>query len=178
MIWITKIGYHAIGNPAIHGRLIHTYDWDRYMVQVEKTKPTSFDLERFVVAHAPVYKAALDELRAGEKRTHWMWFVFPQLRGLGRSPIALKYGIENLKEAQAYLEHPVLGPRLIECTEATLRVQDRTLHQIFGSPDDLKFRSSMTLFCEVPDAEAVFSQALDRYCNGQKDPATLKLLEG
>jgi uncharacterized protein (DUF1810 family) len=148
------------------------------MVEAPKNKTTSFDLDRFVVAQAPVYKAVLDELRAGEKHSHWMWFIFPQLRGLGCSPTALKYGIENLEEARAYLEHPVLGPRLIECTEATLRAQDRTLHQIFGSPDDLKFRSSMTLFCEAVGAETVFRQALDRYCDGQKDPATLNLLEG
>src|SRR5882724_3520289 len=108
-----------------------------------------FDLERFVKAQAPVFGAALDELKAGHKRTHWMWFVFPQLRGLGHSTMAEIYGIASLDEARAYLAHPVLGPRLRQCTEAVLAVADRSLHAIFGSPDDAKFRSSMTLFAEA-----------------------------
>ena len=105
-----------------------------------------FHLERFVAAQAPVFPAVLAELRAGRKRGHWMWFVFPQLRGLGRSPTAEFYGIGSLDEARAYLAHPVLGPRLTLCTEALLAVEGRSLHAIFGSPDNLKFCSSMTLF--------------------------------
>src|SRR3954469_15042477 len=105
-----------------------------------------FDLERFVTAQAPIFSAALDELKAGRKRSHWMWFIFPQLRGPGRSPTAEFYGLGSLDEACAYLAHPVLGPRLTLCTEARLAVQGRCLHAIFGSPDDLKFCSSMTLF--------------------------------
>ena len=106
----------------------------------------SFDLERFVTAQAPVFATAPAELQAGEKRSHWMWFVFPQLRGLGHSAMAMRYGIGSLDEARAYLAHPLLGPRLIECTCAVLAIEGRPLHAIFGSPDDVKFCSSMTLF--------------------------------
>ena len=137
----------------------------------------SFDLERFVTAQAPVFASALDELKAGQKRSHWMWFVFPQLRGLGHSAMAYRYGIGSLDEAQAYLAHPVLGPRLIECTRTVLAIEGRSLHAIFGSPDDLKFRSSMTLFSLAADeGDSVFRQALDRYCAGYADERTLALL--
>ena len=105
-----------------------------------------FALNRFVTAQAPVFAAALDELKAGRKQSHWMWFVFPQLRGLGHSAMAEFYGISSLAEARAYLAHPLLGPRLILCTETVLALQGRSVHAIFGSPDDLKFCSSMTLF--------------------------------
>jgi len=135
-----------------------------------------FDLDRFVKAQDPVIGNVLRELRAGRKETHWMWFVFPQLRGLGRSPIAQHYGIADLAEARAYLRHAVLGPRLKECVEAVLGVTGRTLHEIFGSPDDMKFRSSMTLFAAASDGGQPFRQALDRYCGGREDPATLSLL--
>ena len=136
-----------------------------------------FDLDRFVKAQDPVIDTVLRELRAGRKQTHWMWFVFPQLRGLGRSPMAQHYGITSLPEAKAYLEHPVLGSRFKECTEAVLSVSGRSLHEIFGSPDDIKFCSSMTLFDLAGDHEPIFRSALDRYCGGTQDPATLKLLE-
>ena len=135
-----------------------------------------FDLERFVKAQDPVIETVLRELRTGRKQTHWMWFVFPQLRGLGRSPMALHYGIENLDEARAYLGHAILGPRLMECVEAVLVVSGRTLHEIFGSPDDIKFCSSMALFATANGHGSLFRQALDRYCGGQMDPATLYLL--
>ena len=139
--------------------------------------PDPFDLERFVKAQAPVFEAALAELKAGEKRSHWMWFVFPQLRGLGQSSMAKFYGIGSLDEARAYLAHPVLGSRLKLCTEAVLAVERRSLHDIFGSPDDMKFRSSMTLFARASADEAnVFRQALDRYCEGRLDPRTEALL--
>ena len=139
--------------------------------------PDPFDLERFVKAQAPVFEAALAELRAGEKRSHWMWFVFPQLRGLGQSSMAQFYGIGSLDEARAYLAHPVLGSRLKLCTEAVLAVERRSLHDIFGSPDDMKFGSSMTLFARASADEAnVFRQALDRYCEGRLDPRTEALL--
>src|SRR4051812_12574295 len=105
-----------------------------------------FDLERFVTAQASAFATALDELKAGRKRSHWMWFIFPQLRGLGHSPMAQFYGISSLAEARAYLAHPRLGPRLILCTETVLAVEGRSVHAIFGSPDDMKFRSSMILF--------------------------------
>ena len=137
-----------------------------------------FNLERFVSAQAPVFATALAELKVGRKRSHWMWFVFPQLRGLGRSPMAEFYGIGSLDEARAYLAHPVLGPRLTLCTEATLSVAGRSLHEILGSPDDLKFCSSMTLFSRAEDAEeSVFRRALHRFCEGQADVRTLALLE-
>lgn len=136
-----------------------------------------FDLDRFVKAQDPVIETVLRELRSGCKESHWMWFVFPQLRGLGRSPLAQHYGIDNLAEARAYLEHPILGPRLKVCVEAVLSVSGRTLHEIFGSPDDMKFRSSMTLFNLANPIETLFQQALDRYCDGQMDPGTLRLVK-
>jgi len=135
-----------------------------------------FQLQRFVDAQAPVYRTALAELHAGAKRTHWMWFVFPQLAGLGLSPTAQLYAIASLDEARAYLAHPLLGPRLREATAAVNAVKGRTAHEIFGSPDDLKFRSSMTLFAEAPPNDAVFQAALDAYFAGQPDPRTLELL--
>jgi uncharacterized protein (DUF1810 family) len=138
-----------------------------------------FNFARFLEAQAPVYDTVHDELRAGRKRSHWMWFIFPQLAGLGSSPTAKFYGISGLPEAIAYLAHPVLGQRLLACTEAVLAVQDRSLHAIFGSPDDLKFRSSMTLFGEAGAAsDTPFRQALERYCAGEPDPRTLALLRG
>jgi uncharacterized protein (DUF1810 family) len=139
----------------------------------------SFDLERFVTAQAPAFASALAELRAGQKRSHWMWFVFPQLRGLGHSAMARRYGLGSLAEARAYLAHPLLGPRLVACTRAVLAVEGRSLRAIFGWPDDVKFRSSMTLFALAADEDdSVFRQALDRYCNGHADERTLALLEG
>lgn len=136
-----------------------------------------FDLQRFVKAQDPVFATVLDELRAGHKRSHWMWFVFPQLRDLGRSPTAQFYGVASLDEARAYLAHPILGPRLTQATEVVLAVQGRTLHEIFGSPDDLKFRSSMTLFARAAaEDDNLYRKALDRCCGGQPDAATLKLL--
>ncbi|BCJ46827.1 hypothetical protein GCM10010168_36510 [Actinoplanes ianthinogenes] len=133
------------------------------------------DLERFVRAQDGVHEQARAELAAGSKRSHWMWFVFPQLAGLGSSPTAQAYAIRDLAEARAYLAHPVLGPRLVECAETLLAVEDRTAAQIFGYPDDLKLRSSMTLFAEAADDPAVFRQVLDRYYDGP-DPRTLQLL--
>jgi uncharacterized protein (DUF1810 family) len=138
-----------------------------------------FNLDRFVSAQGDVYPEALEELRAGRKRSHWMWFVFPQLKGLGRSPTALHYGIASLDEARAYLAHPVLGPRLVEATRAVLGVEGRSLNAIVGSPDDLKFRSSMTLFAAAAgEAGDLYRNALDRYCGGKPDPVTLGLLAG
>ncbi len=136
-----------------------------------------YDLERFVKAQEPVFDTALAELRAGRKQSHWMWFVFPQLRGLGRSPMAQHYGINSLAEAVAYLEHPVLGARLRTCVEAVLTLQGRSLRQIFGTPDDLKFRSSMTLFALASGEGSVFEQALNRYCKGVMDQMTVDLVK-
>ena len=135
------------------------------------------DLDRFVQAQAPVFASALAELRAGAKRSHWMWFVFPQLRGLGRSPMAVRYGLADLAEARAYLAHPVLAGRLEACTQAVLATRGRSLAAIFGSPDDVKFRSSMTLFARADLAAGrPFAEALDRFCEGRADERTLALL--
>jgi len=134
------------------------------------------DLQRFVDAQAPLFDRALAELRAGSKATHWMWFVFPQLKALGRSGTALRYGIADLREAQAYWQHPLLGPRLRTCAEAMLGVDGKSALQILGSPDDLKFRSSMTLFSRAAPDEPVFRQAIDKYFGGRADERTLELL--
>jgi uncharacterized protein (DUF1810 family) len=134
------------------------------------------NLDRFVEAQAPVYDRALSELKAGRKQSHWMWFVFPQLAGLGRSPMAQHYAIQNLAEARAYLAHPLLGARLRESTQAVLDVEDRTAHDIFGSPDDLKFCSSMTLF-DFASPDGIFRAALEKYFNGEADPLTLQKLQ-
>lgn len=136
----------------------------------------AFELERFVSAQAGLIEQVRRELAEGRKRTHWMWFVFPQLRGLGHSATAHHYGLSGLEEARAYLQHPVLGPRLVECTSLVNAVGGRSAHDIFGSPDDLKFRSSMTLFSGVPQASGVFQQALGQYFGGAPDPRTLQLL--
>ena len=134
--------------------------------------------ELFIRAQNPVFGQVLAELRAGEKRSHWMWFIFPQLKGLGRSPTALRYGLDDLAMAQDYLKHEVLGPRLLECTRAVLGVSGRTAHQIFGSPDDLKFRSSMTLFGRADPEQPAFADALAQYYDGIEDFRTLELLGG
>ena len=139
----------------------------------------AFDLERFVSAQAPVFAEALAEICAGRKRSHWMWFVFPQLRGLGMSSTAQHYGISDLGEARAYLAHPLLSERLLRCTEAVMAIEGRSLHEIFGSPDDLKFASSMTLFSiAAPERPNLFQQAIQRCCGGQADPRTVAFLQG
>ena len=136
-----------------------------------------YDLQRFVDAQAPVMPRVEAELRAGRKTSHWMWFVFPQLRGLGRSAMAERYGIASLDEARAYLAHAVLGQRLRECCSLVLAVQGSSAHEIFGSPDDSKFRSSLTLFRHAAPDEQLFADCLRRYYNGVEDPATLALLK-
>jgi uncharacterized protein (DUF1810 family) len=135
-----------------------------------------FVLERFVHAQRGVYEVALAELRAGRKTTHWMWFIFPQLEGLGSSLMATRYGVTGLPEARAYLAHPVLGPRLIECVEAVLGVTGASAQVIFSSPDHLKFRSSLTLFAAAAPWEVVFTTALDTYFGGVRDPVTAERL--
>jgi uncharacterized protein (DUF1810 family) len=135
-----------------------------------------FDLKRFVEAQARVYPSVVEELRSGRKRSHWMWFIFPQLRGLGSSPMAARFGISSLEEAREYLRHDVLGPRLRECTRLVNQVQGRSISEIFGSPDDLKLCSSMTLFARATDDNQDFAELLDKYYGGQQDPLTLKRL--
>jgi uncharacterized protein (DUF1810 family) len=136
----------------------------------------SHDLERFVRAQDPSCETALAEIRGGRKRSHWMWYVFPQIAGLGFSETSRRYAIGSLAEARAYLAHPLLGPRLVECFEAALGVDGRTAHEIFGSPDDLKFRSCATLFACVAPQGSVFQRALYKYFGGEGDPRTLELV--
>jgi uncharacterized protein (DUF1810 family) len=135
-----------------------------------------FDLERFVAAQALVYTRVVAELSEGRKRSHWMWFIFPQIEGLGSSAMAQRFAIRSRAEAAAYLAHSVLGPRLIECTRLVLEVKNRTILDILGSPDDLKFRSSMTLFGAVSD-DPVFGRAIAAYYDGTADGATLEILQ-
>jgi uncharacterized protein (DUF1810 family) len=135
-----------------------------------------FDLRRFVEAQDPVYDTAVEELRNGAKRSHWIWFVFPQLRGLGHSPTAMQYGISSLDEARAYLAHDVLGPRLRECAQLVAAIDGRSVEDIFGWPDNLKVRSSMTLFARATNDNADFRAVLDKFYGGEEDPVTLELL--
>jgi uncharacterized protein (DUF1810 family) len=135
-----------------------------------------YHLNRFVDAQAPVIDRVREELAQGRKRSHWMWFIFPQIAGLGFSVMAQRYAIASLDEARAYLRHPILGPRLEDCTRLAVAVDGRSATEIFGSPDDMKFRSSMTLFAmAVPDG-AIFTEALRKYCAGEPDPETLMRL--
>ena len=136
-----------------------------------------FTLQRFVDAQNPVYDGVCAELRNGRKQTHWMWFIFPQLRGLGSSAMADRYGISSRKEAEAYLKHPILGPRLVECTCLVNLVEGRSIENIFGYPDNLKFRSSMTLFQSVTGANRVFHDALEKYFGGVPDSRTRDIIE-
>jgi uncharacterized protein (DUF1810 family) len=137
---------------------------------------TNFDLQRFVDAQAPVYSAVVAELRAGSKRSHWIWFIFPQLAGLGRSPTAARFAISSLAEAQAYLDHNVLGPRLRECTRLVNAIEGGSVDDIFGWPDNLKVRSSMTLFARATAENAEFVRLLEKFYAGEEDPATVALL--
>ena len=137
-----------------------------------------FQLDRFVAAQDRVYAQVLAELRAGEKRSHWMWFVFPQLAGLGSSPMARRYALSGAVEARAYLAHPVLGARLKECTRLVLEAPARSVGEFFGHPDDFKLRSCLTLFAALAPDEPVFAAALRRWFDGRGDPRTLELLSG
>jgi uncharacterized protein (DUF1810 family) len=134
----------------------------------------TYNLERFVEAQAPVYEQVLSELRAGRKQSHWIWFIFPQIAGLGYSSTAQFYAIESLDEAAAYLQHPVLGPRLRECTEIVNGIEGRSVNAILGSPDDMKFRSSMTLFAQATKDNEIFLSALKKYFEGRADELTLQ----
>lgn len=135
-----------------------------------------YDLDRFLQAQREIYAIALREIRSGRKQSHWMWFIFPQIDGLGSSPTARRYAIKTKAEAAAYLEHPVLGARIVECAEAALAVDGRSATEIFGVPDDMKLRSSATLFATVAPPGSVFERLLERYFGGQPDQRTLDLL--
>jgi uncharacterized protein (DUF1810 family) len=135
-----------------------------------------YDLERFVEAQKGAYEQVTRELRAGRKRNHWMWFIFPQIAGLGHSEMAQRYAISSLAEAAAYLKHPLLGPRLRECAQLVVDIEGRSIDQILEYPDDLKFRSSMTLFAHAGADERVFQEAMGKYFGGVEDPLTLERL--
>ena len=137
-----------------------------------------FNLARFTEAQERIYGAVLAELKSGQKRTHWMWFIFPQIDGLGHSPTAKHYAIKGIEEARAYLDHPVLGPRLVECAEAVLAVEGRSVSAIFGYPDDMKLKSSMTLFASVAEGHrSVFIRVLEKFFGGEQDGATLRIIK-
>lgn len=133
-------------------------------------------LERFIEAQAPIYVQALAELRAGQKQSHWMWFIFPQIAGLGQSATSRAYAIQSLDEARAYLAHPVLGARLRECCQAVMNLRDKSAEDIFGSVDAMKLRSSLTLFTEADHNEVLFFNLLEKYFDGDADEATLEIL--
>ena len=137
-----------------------------------------YDLRRFVQAQEDDYEQALSEIRSGRKLSHWMWYVFPQFEGLGFSSMSQRYAIKSIGEATAYLAHPILGPRLVACAEAALRIEGRTAREIFGSPDDMKLKSCATLFACVSPAGSVFHQLLNKYFQGNRDDKTLELLGG
>jgi len=137
---------------------------------------TTPGLQRFVEAQDRVYDSVCDELAMGEKTSHWMWFIFPQLKALGRSPMAKHFGLESKEEALAYWQHPVLGKRLLHCTQLLLAQRNANAHDIFGSPDDTKFKSCLTLFSQVAPQEPAFRQALERFYAGKLDDSTIKLL--
>ncbi len=143
---------------------------------MQNQPPDPFHLDRFTAAQAGVYTRVLEELRAGEKRSHWMWFIFPQIRGLGASPTSQRYAIASQAEARAYFAHPVLGARLLECTAIVNSLAHRSAAEIFGWPDELKFGSSMTLFSTFSDPGSIFSAALNKYFSGTPDQATLRQL--
>ncbi|MGL6073391.1 MAG: DUF1810 domain-containing protein [Fimbriiglobus sp.] len=140
--------------------------------------PDPFDLQRFVLAQEESYEQALNEVRAGSKHSHWIWYIFPQFRGLGFSEMSQKYAIQSLAEAHAYLQHPELGSRLLEICEATLAVEGRSALTIFGSPDDMKVRSCTTLFAHITPSDSVFEQLLAKYFDGNPDSKTLALILG
>jgi uncharacterized protein (DUF1810 family) len=142
----------------------------------ERKRQDPYQLERFVEAQDGIYETALSELRRGRKRSHWMWFIFPQIDGLARSPTAAYYAIKSLDEAKAYLEHPILGSRLEECSRTLLGLERLSTSDIFGYPDDLKFCSSMTLFDRAASQNDLFAKAIIRYCAGQRDQKTLAIL--
>src|SRR5438552_3226639 len=135
-----------------------------------------YDLQRFVRAQEHDYEDALSEITSGRKRSHWMWYIFPQFEGLGTSPTSKQYSVKSLSEARAFLAHPVLGPRLLACAEAAVRVDGRSAADIFGSPDDMKLRSCATLFAAVSPAGSVFHRIIDKYFHGEPDARTLRLI--
>ena len=148
------------------------------MPATTESRGDPYELSRFVDAQAGDYDTALAEIKAGRKRSHWIWYIFPQIDGLAVSSTSRRYSIKSLDEARAYLEHPILGPRLLECAAAAVRVEGRSAREIFGSPDDLKLRSCATLFACVSHPGSVFERLLTKYFRGRRDDRTLHLLGG
>ncbi len=146
-------------------------------VNLNSSVADPFDLQRFIKAQQDYYSTALAEITQGKKQSHWIWFIFPQFIGLGHSPTASRYAIKSLAEARAYLEHPVLGPRLIQCAQAMLGLKGKSVRDILGCPDDLKLRSSATLFAQISEPDSVFHQILDKYYRNQADAITLQLIQ-
>jgi uncharacterized protein (DUF1810 family) len=157
-------------------RRVSKSDGGRFMADANGPGGGPHDLNRFVQAQEGDYERALSEVRAGRKRSHWMWYIFPQFDGLGLSVTSRRYSIKSVAEAEAYLSHPVLGPRLTECAEAAVRVEGRSAHEIFGSPDDMKLKSCATLFAHVSPAGSVFDRLLSKYFQGERDDKTLRLI--
>jgi uncharacterized protein (DUF1810 family) len=143
----------------------------------DESRDDPYELTRFVEAQASDYAQALAEIKSGLKRSHWIWYIFPQFEGLGFSSMSRRYSIKSLAEARAYLDHPLLGPRLVECAESVLAVEGRSAYAIFGSPDDMKLKSCATLFARVTPPDSVFARLLDKKFNGERDGKTLQLLE-
>ena len=170
----------ASRNPKVTSpvpAVLSHFELHEFMTSIEDNPPEdAFNLSRFLSAQEHTFDLALSELRRGQKKTHWMWFIFPQLDGLGRSPTAKKYAIGNLEEARAYLRHPVLGSRLVDCCRAFLSVPGKAASEILGYPDDLKLKSSMTLFALLDQAQPAFKAVLDKYFDGERDRRTLELL--
>jgi uncharacterized protein (DUF1810 family) len=148
------------------------------MPEMEKISDSEDDLKRFLDAQEKSYSLALSEIRQGRKKTHWMWFIFPQIKGLGNSETSKFFAIKNTAEAASFLKHPVLGKRLIQICKELYNLEETSANKIFGSPDDLKLKSSMTLFSSLPDANPVFGLILDKYYNGLKDEKTMRIISG
>ena len=149
------------------------------MIKISETicRDDPYDLRRFTKAQRNTYDRALAELRNGKKQTHWMWYIFPQIDGLGHSATSRRYAIKSIEEARQYLNHPVLGKRLLECVKVILAIEGRSISEIFGDPDDMKLKSSMTLFTCIPNSPSVLFRVLDKYFNGNRDVKTLQLFE-
>jgi len=149
------------------------------MIKISETicRDDPYDLRRFTKAQRNTYDRALAELKNGKKQTHWMWYIFPQIDGLGHSATSRRYAIKSIEEARQYLNHPVLGKRLLECVKVILAIEGRSISEIFGDPDDMKLKSSMTLFTCIPNSPSVLFRVLDKYFNGNRDVKTLQLFE-
>jgi len=149
------------------------------MIKISETicRDDPYDLHRFTKAQRNTYDRVLAELRNGKKQTHWMWYIFPQIDGLGHSATSRRYAIKSIEEARQYLNHPVLGKRLLECVKVILAIEGRSISEIFGDPDDMKLKSSMTLFTCIPNSPSVLFRVLDKYFNGNRDVKTLQLFE-